>query len=93
MQPNALLPATTALGSINKTGREQGILAGGNVVMPNLSPTSVRAKYALYDGKICTGDEAAECIMCLTRRVETTGNHIANVRGDSKVEFKDKSTL
>lgn len=71
----------------------QGILAGGNVVMPNLSPTSVRAKYALYDGKICTGDEAAECIMCLTRRVETTGNHIANVRGDSKVEFKDKSTL
>ena len=58
--------------------------------MPNLSPTSVRAKYALYDGKICTGDEAAECIMCLTRRVETTGNHIANVRGDSKVEFKDK---
>ncbi|MBN2221853.1 MAG: [FeFe] hydrogenase H-cluster radical SAM maturase HydE, partial [Vallitaleaceae bacterium] len=54
--PKALIPATTALGSIDSKGREQGIKAGANVVMPNLSPTDVRAKYLLYDGKICLGD-------------------------------------
>ena len=59
--PNALLPATTALGTIAPDGRERGVLAGANVVMPNLSPVGVRKQYALYDNKICTGDEAAEC--------------------------------
>ena len=59
--PNVLLPSTTALGTIHPKGRELGILAGANVVMPNLSPLDVRAKYMLYDNKICTGDEAAEC--------------------------------
>ena len=61
MVPKAMLPATTALGSIDPLGREKGLKAGANVVMPNLSPKQVRDKYALYDGKICTGDEAAEC--------------------------------
>lgn len=61
LQPKLLLPATTALGTIDPRGREKGILAGANVVMPNLSPTSVRKQYELYDNKICTGDEAAEC--------------------------------
>ena len=59
--PKVLLPATTALGTIDPLGREKGILAGANVLMPNLSPKDVRDKYLLYDNKICTGDEAAEC--------------------------------
>jgi biotin synthase len=82
MQPDVLLPATTALGTIDPTGREKGILAGANVVMPNLSPTSVRGKYLLYDGKICTGDEAAECRRCMALRIERTGYHVAVDRGD-----------
>jgi len=86
MLPGVLLPATTALGTIHPTGREKGILAGANVVMPNLSPTSVRDKYMLYDNKICTGDEAAECRMCLQRRVESIGYRLTVSRGDSKIE-------
>ena len=82
MLPKVLLPATTALGTINPLGRELGIKAGANVVMPNLSPTSVRDKYMLYDGKICTGDEAAECRMCMQRRIEGIGYEVAVSRGD-----------
>jgi biotin synthase len=67
--PWALLPATTALGTISPTGREQALMAGANVVMPNLSPRAVRKFYALYDNKICTGDEAAECRRCMTGRI------------------------
>lgn len=65
-------------------GRELGILAGGNVVMPNLSPVQVRAKYLLYDNKICTGDEAAECVNCMKRRMESVGYHVVVDRGDHK---------
>lgn len=82
MFPHALLPATTALGTIHPRGRELGILAGANVVMPNLSPTSVRGKYLLYDGKICTGDEAAECRGCMERRIASTGYQVVVSRGD-----------
>ena len=82
--PDVLLPATTALGTIHPLGREMGIRAGANVVMPNLSPTGVRGKYLLYDGKICTGDEAAECRMCMQRRIESTGYHVEVSRGDHK---------
>lgn len=84
MLPDVLLPATTALGTIHPKGRELGILAGANVVMPNLSPKSVREKYMLYDNKICTGDEAAECISCMHRRMESIGYHITVSRGDHK---------
>jgi len=84
MLPQVLLPATTALGTIHPKGRELGILAGANVVMPNLSPKSVRNKYLLYDNKICTGDEAAECINCMKRRMESIGYHITISRGDHK---------
>ena len=80
--PKVLLPATTALGTADNLGREKGILAGANVMMPNLSPVNVRGKYLLYDGKICTGEEAAECSVCLKRRVERIGYHIADSRGD-----------
>lgn len=60
-----------------------GIRAGANVVMPNLSPVAVRKKYALYDHKICTGEEAAECRGCLNRRMESIGYRIVTDRGDS----------
>lgn len=90
IQPNILLPATTALGTIDPTGREQGILAGANVVMPNLSPVSVRKKYALYDDKICTGEESAQCKGCLSRRMESIGYKIVCDRGDIKKLEKRK---
>ena len=80
--PNVLLPATTALGTIHPNGREEGVLAGANVIMPNLSPTAVRKKYQLYNNKICTGDEAAQCLGCLSRRVQKIGYELAFTRGD-----------
>ena len=83
MLPSVLLPATTALGTINPRGRELGILAGANVVMPNLSPVGVRKKYALYDNKICTGEEAAECMNCLKNRISSIGYEIVTDRGDN----------
>lgn len=83
MLPTVLLPATTALGTINPRGRELGILAGANVVMPNLSPVGVRKKYALYDNKICTGEEAAECMNCLKNRISSIGYEIVTDRGDN----------
>ena len=82
MFPRVLLPATTALGTISPTGREQGLKTGCNVVMPNLSPVDVRKKYDLYDNKICTGEEAAECRHCLQRRIEAAGYEVAAERGD-----------
>ncbi|NLM11688.1 MAG: [FeFe] hydrogenase H-cluster radical SAM maturase HydE [Clostridiaceae bacterium] len=84
MLPDVLLPATTALGTIHPKGRELGILAGANVVMPNLSPVNVRHKYLLYDNKICTGDEAAECLCCMRNRMESVGYHVTVSRGDHK---------
>lgn len=83
MFPGALLPATTALGTISPDGRERGLMAGANVLMPNLSPLRVRKKYALYDNKICTGEESAQCRECLDHRVESIGYHIVTDRGDS----------
>lgn len=84
MLPNALIPSTTALGTVNPKGREQGILAGANVLMPNLSPTPVRKNYQLYDDKICTGDEAAECRHCLEGRMNSIGYELSVDRGDHK---------
>ncbi|MGN1110227.1 MAG: [FeFe] hydrogenase H-cluster radical SAM maturase HydE [Oscillospiraceae bacterium] len=84
IHPKMLLPATTALGTILPNGRELGIKSGANVVMPNLSPVTVRKKYELYDNKICTGDEAAQCIKCLSARVASTGYEIVTDRGDVK---------
>ncbi len=84
IHPPVLLPATTALGTIHPTGREMGIKAGANVVMPNLSPVSVRKKYELYDNKICTGDESAQCKNCLAERMRSIGYEIVTDRGDVK---------
>lgn len=84
MFPYALIPSTTAFGTIHPQGRELGLKAGANVVMPNLSPVSVRKLYSLYENKICTGEEAAQCRGCLERRVESAGykivTDIGNVR-------------
>ncbi|MEW9094325.1 MAG: [FeFe] hydrogenase H-cluster radical SAM maturase HydE [Clostridiaceae bacterium] len=81
--PKALIPVTTALGTIHPLGREMGLKAGANVVMPNLSPRDVRDKYLLYDNKICTGDEAAECRFCIQNRIENAGFKIDLSRGDN----------
>lgn len=82
MLPQALLPATTALGTINKDGRERGVLAGANVVMPNLSPLNVRQKYLLYDNKIATDTEAAEGLDGLRALMAGIGYEIVFERGD-----------
>lgn len=82
IHPAVLLPATTALGTVDPVGRERGIMAGANVVMPNLSPVNVRKKYELYDGKICTGEESAQCKECLSERMRKIGYEIVVDRGD-----------
>ena len=84
IQPNLLLPATTALGTLDPLGREKGIQAGANVVMPNLSPVSVRKKYMLYDNKICTGEESAQCRGCLNARMAGIGYKLVTDRGDPR---------
>ena len=81
--PKVLLPATTALGTLDPMGREKGILAGANVIMPNLSPFSQRKKYELYDNKLCTGEEAAEGLKELKERMEAIGYEIIVDRGDA----------
>ena len=80
--PKVLLPATTALGTLDPTGREKGIYAGANVVMPNLSPENVRENYLLYDNKLCTGSEAAEGLKSLKKMMENLGYEISLERGD-----------
>lgn len=84
IHPCVLLPATTALGTLENDGREKGILAGANVVMPNLSPASIRKKYSLYDGKISDGAESAQCLNQLKKRVESVGCKVVVHRGDVK---------
>ncbi len=82
MFPKVLLPATTALGTLAVDGRERGILAGANVIMPNLSPVGVRKKYSLYENKICTGEESAQCMQCIRNRMKQIGYEIVVDRGD-----------
>lgn len=89
MLPDALIPATTALGTADPLGREKGLKAGANVVMPNLSPANHRRDYSLYDNKICTGEEAAEGLACLSRRIASAGFEPDFSRGDHcKVQNK-----
>lgn len=83
MLPKVLLPATTALGTIAENGRELGILAGANVVMPNLSPSDVRKDYSLYDNKLHTGVESAQGVNELKMRMKSIGYRVVTDRGDS----------
>lgn len=85
IKPNLLLPATTALGTMDPRGRELGILAGANVVMPNLSPDAVRDKYTLYNNKLTRGAEAAQNLSELKQRMEDIGFKIVTDRGDVKI--------
>lgn len=82
MLPDVLLPATTALGTIQGDGRKRGVLAGANVIMPNLSPADVRKKYLLYDNKAFTGDDAAENVRLLRGHMAEIGYEIVTQRGD-----------
>lgn len=82
MLPTVLLPSTTAMGTLDKTGREKALKVGANVVMPNLSPIDVREKYELYQDKICTGDEAAHCRHCIEGRIRSAGFEVDMSRGD-----------
>ncbi len=82
MEKRVLLPATTALGTLKEGGREQGILSGANVVMPNLSPLEVRKKYMLYNNKISTGDESAQSVAHLKESLAKIGYEVVNARGD-----------
>lgn len=82
IKPNILLPATTALGSINADGRENGIMSGANVIMPNLSPNSVRKKYMLYNNKLSDGDESAQNLKNLKQKMLNIGYEIVTDRGD-----------
>ncbi len=84
IKPNILLPSTTALGSIDPDGREKGILSGANVVMPNLSPASVRKKYALYDNKASDGAESAQSKKIREEKIRSVGYNIVTDRGDIK---------
>lgn len=84
IKPNILLPATTALGTVNSDGRENGIKAGANVIMPNLSPKSVRKKYMLYDNKLSDGDESAQNLLKLKQKMLNIGYEIVTDRGDIK---------
>jgi biotin synthase len=84
MFPHALLPSTTALGTLHPDGRKLGLQAGGNVVMPNLSPQSVRKLYALYEDKISTDEEAAEGLEALKWQVSQAGYRVVTHRGDVK---------
>ncbi|MCF0206383.1 MAG: [FeFe] hydrogenase H-cluster radical SAM maturase HydE [Bacteroidales bacterium] len=85
MLPEVLLPSTTALGTAGADGRERGILAGANVIMPNLSPVSVRRKYMIYDNKLVSGEEAAENLQKLKLQMEKIGYEVVCSRGDSKM--------
>ena len=82
--PNVLLPATTALATGDPQGRIKGLLAGANVVMPNLSPDDVREKYLLYNNKVTSGNEAAAAIRALSAEFAAAGFRVVTARGDCR---------
>lgn len=90
MFPYALIPSTTALGTIHPQGREWGLKAGANVIMPNLSPVGIRKLYTLYDNKICTGEESAQSRDALAKRVNEAGYRIVTAVGNAKKEGRIK---
>ena len=93
MLPKVLMPATPALSTIHPDGRKMGILAGANVVMPNLSPQENRKLYSLYDNKRCMGDEAAEGLAMLRAEMEEIGYEIVSARGDALLETEQGGKL
>ena len=92
MLPKTLIPATTALNTIHSDGRKMGILAGANVVMPNLSPKENRKLYSLYDNKRCMGDEAAEGLALLRAEMEEIGYTVVTARGDALMQTEKEGS-
>ena len=82
LHPRVLLPATTALGTLHPNGRERAVMAGANVVMPNLSPQDTRALYSIYNNKLSTGSEAAESAADIRLRMKAIGMETPVDRGD-----------
>lgn len=80
--PYALLPSTTAVATLDNKGREKILSSGANVVMPNLTPTNYRPDYEIYENKICLGDEAAQCRVCIQKRIESFGFDVDMQKGD-----------
>lgn len=91
--PHALIPATTALGSISPLGREAALQAGANVVMPNLTPRKYRADYQIYPNKICLGDEASDCRNCITQKIIAIGRTVADGPGHHALWEKASSSI
>ncbi len=81
--PYSNIPATTAAGTIDPLGREKMLMAGANVLMPNLTPTIVKKHYLLYPNKICLDEDGFQCISCLSRRIESISKKVSWERGDS----------
>jgi biotin synthase len=82
--PQANIPSTTALATLNKqTGRELGLVRGANVVMPNLTPPKYRQLYEIYPDKACINETAEACHGCLSGRIHNIGRQIGSGRGDS----------
>lgn len=88
--PQALIPSTTALGTIAPDGRERGLKAGANVVMPNLSPEEARTKYNLYNNKLITGAESIEGLKILEEKINAAGYSVSMERGDSPRILKER---
>ncbi len=80
---NTHIPATTAMGSIEKGGRERALRCGANVLMPNVTPTKYREHYQLYPGKICIKDQPGDCFLCISGMVSMLGRTISNDAGHS----------
>ncbi|HEY3378797.1 MAG TPA: [FeFe] hydrogenase H-cluster radical SAM maturase HydE [Armatimonadota bacterium] len=91
--PDAHLPATTAMGSLHPLGRERALEAGGNVMMPNVTPTELRTKYEIYPGKICLSDDAAHCRGCITGRIHAIGRTVGTDHGHVKRVADEHSAL
>ncbi len=80
--PQANIPSTTALATINtESGREKGLSRGANVVMPNLTPTKYRALYEIYPGKACINETAVQCRYCLEGRIASIGRRVGQGPG------------
>ncbi|MFC1566409.1 [FeFe] hydrogenase H-cluster radical SAM maturase HydE [bacterium] len=83
LSPKSHMPATTALGSMGKDYRRDGLRAGANVIMPNFTPMPYKQYYEIYNNKRCITEKQGECAFCMKKMVESVGRHIEDGRGDS----------
>ncbi len=83
--PEANIPSTTALATINQQqGRELGLSRGANVVMPNITPPEYRTKYEIYPGKACQNETAEMCQVCMAGRIASIGRTIGKGQGSRR---------